>query len=308
MLLLPMLRLLRRRAPNRLCAALSSEVRVSISESLILSFDTETTGIDTDESRVVELGACYFRGAARVGPRRRMLVNPGCDIPQEATAVHGIGDVTVASSPSFCEVGPKFVQHLIHGPDPSQPEPPLLLGYNAVGYDVPLLNAEFERHGIDYAIDAGRVLDPFLFLSWHRRSWPKRSLGATAEQFGYDLASKAHSACDDAEATAAVLRGCLETDVMPDDFEKALLEQSVIRFKLSQERNAFKHFLYVDRTAWGDVNLLNAADLPAELLRFGFGKHVGTPLQEMDAAYLGWCLEKVDLNDHARAAIQKQVN
>ncbi|KAJ1456414.1 ribonuclease H-like domain-containing protein [Pelagophyceae sp. CCMP2097] len=159
-----MLRLPWRRAAPRLCAALSSEARVSISESLILSFDTETTGIDTAESRVVELGAVYFRGASRIGPQRRMF------------AVHGISDATVASSPSFLEVGPRFVQHLIRGPDVEQPEPPLLLGYNAVGYDAPLLNAEFARHCIHFAIDAERVLDP--------RRWPPSVVSAPYGAYG----------------------------------------------------------------------------------------------------------------------------
>ena len=37
----------------------------SLQESLILVVDTETTGIDVHQDRVVELGAAYFRGGVR---------------------------------------------------------------------------------------------------------------------------------------------------------------------------------------------------------------------------------------------------
>ena len=55
-----------------------------LSESLLLIFDTETTGIDVAQDRVVQLGAVYWRGRAMVGPRRSMLVNPGVPIPVRA--------------------------------------------------------------------------------------------------------------------------------------------------------------------------------------------------------------------------------
>lgn len=86
-------------------------------------------------------------------------------IPREATAVHGIGDEDVAEMPDFSHVGARVVSYLV-GEEPSEirPTQPVLCGYNAVNFDVPLLNREFARHGIDHTIDPARVLDPMVWV------------------------------------------------------------------------------------------------------------------------------------------------
>jgi len=205
-------------------AYVASTPPVRLSKALLFSFDTETTGVDTQESRIVQLGAAYMVDGVRVGRRRGMLVNPGVPIPREASEVHGVRDVDVESAPCFGDVAPRFVDHILGGPDGQQP--PVLLGYNAIAYDVPLLNSEFARHGIAFRIDPSRVLDPMIWLSWHKRDWPKRTLAAASAAYGHEL-KDAHSASADAEATGAVLRGLLDERVMPDELEGALQQQAV---------------------------------------------------------------------------------
>ncbi|MCK9462298.1 MAG: 3'-5' exonuclease [Proteobacteria bacterium] len=108
-------------------------------ERTIFSFDTETTGLDPIEDRIVQIGGVFLRRGELVGPRRSSLVNPGVPIPPDVTAIHGITDADVADAESFAAVGPRFVEFLLHAPDG---EEPILCGYNAPGFDVPFINAE----------------------------------------------------------------------------------------------------------------------------------------------------------------------
>lgn len=57
----------------------------------MLAFDTETTGPDPETARIVS-ATCVEVGADGVVRRETWLVNPGCPIPPEATAIHGITD------------------------------------------------------------------------------------------------------------------------------------------------------------------------------------------------------------------------
>ena len=101
---------------------------------------------------------------------------------------------------------------------------PLLCGYNAISFDVPLLNAEFARCGIPHRLDPGRVLDPIVWIRWFRRHWRERTLAAATKAYGVELSS-AHAADADAEATAALTIQLVRDLVIPDDVELALIEQ-----------------------------------------------------------------------------------
>jgi exodeoxyribonuclease X len=65
-----------------------------------LVVDTETTGIDPATCRVVEL-AWVLADLEHVLTAGSTLVNPGCPIPPEASAVHHLVDEDVASAPTL---------------------------------------------------------------------------------------------------------------------------------------------------------------------------------------------------------------
>ena len=136
-------------------------------------FDLETTGLNTEEDRIVQFGTATFRNGAllRIDD---VLINPCTPIPMEASNVHGIYDSDVEDAPTFGLVGDTVAQTV------SQSEEQVLCGYNALRFDVPLLNAEFERHCYDARIDPDGVLDPLVWLSYHRRHWPSRRLVVAA--------------------------------------------------------------------------------------------------------------------------------
>ena len=63
-----------------------------------IAFDLETTGIQPKTDAIVEIGAVRFDGSEPV-ESYSTLINPGRPIPPEASAVNGITDEMVASSP-----------------------------------------------------------------------------------------------------------------------------------------------------------------------------------------------------------------
>lgn len=165
-----------------------------------LVLDTETTGADAAQDRVVELGAVLFEA-----PTLRVLlderVNPQRPIPPEASRIHRINDEDVRDKQPFAEIAPILVAHLRgHG----YAAPPVLVGYNAAAFDVPLLNLEFQRAAVPHLIDPAQVIDVLTFVRWHLRHHKDRKLSVMCRTFGVQLA-QAHSASADAVAAGQLL-------------------------------------------------------------------------------------------------------
>lgn len=99
-------------------------------------FDTETTGTDTSEDRIVQLGAVVMH-CGKLVDRRLMLLDPGVPIPQEASDIHGISDADVAGKPSFADVFPALLEHIRSAE--------VLVSYNGSRFDWPLLEEETKR-------------------------------------------------------------------------------------------------------------------------------------------------------------------
>lgn len=245
-------------------------------DSRLLVIDTESTGTDPATDRIVELAAVYFEGRAYVS-HRQMLVDPEVPIPREASEIHHITDAKVAGKPKFHEIAGAFLRHVDGEPDGT--EPPLLVGYNALAFDVPLLDAELARAGIDRRLDASRVLDPMVFVRYHLRHLRQRNLSAVCSHYGVKL-ENAHRAQADARATGKLLLRMVDAGVIPDDVDAALARQAEYRRTVDDEWTEFMYWLYRDRDDGR--------------LRIGAGKHCGTPLAEVDGGYLDYLLAKVD--------------
>ena len=253
-------------------------------------FDTETTGVDVNSDRVVELGAVCIAGGAQAA-KRKMRIDPQMAIPKGASDIHGIRDEHVRGKPTFAAVAPRFLEYL-DGRVPG-PKAPWLCGYNATGFDVPLLNAELARAGIDVAIDVQRIVDPMVFVRWHLRHLRSRSLESACQHFRVELL-KAHSALDDAAATAALLLQMVERGLIPENISAALTEQRRFAKIMQEEWDQWSYWLYRDRQS-GE-------------LRLGAGSHCGRYLGEVSADYLHSVIVKVaDLPPEVRVTFLSRV-
>lgn len=171
--------------------------------------DVETTGLDTDPAaRVVEIAAILFVGGVPTDRRVATRVNPGCPIPPEATAIHGITDADVADAPTFAEVWPRIVE-LYDSGDTST------LAYSAA------FDREFARREVGLAGSARPPfglrrpwIDPLVWVRHfdrYTKGAGRHKLTATCERRKVVLV-KAHAAEDDAIA-AGLLWVQLEREV-----------------------------------------------------------------------------------------------
>ena len=108
-------------------------------EKPIIYFDAETTGVETETARIIEL-ACIKYNVDGTQEEKTILVNPGVPIPVEASDVHGITDEIVKDKPFFKQYA-QAVRNWFDGCD--------LAGFNSDNFDIPLLSAEFERAGLE---------------------------------------------------------------------------------------------------------------------------------------------------------------
>lgn len=89
----------------------SSDLR-ELAGLTFISLDTETTGLSPRYAELVEVAAVRFRLDGQVLDRFQQLVDPCCDIPPAATAVHGITNDMVAGKPTIREVLPPFFEFI----------------------------------------------------------------------------------------------------------------------------------------------------------------------------------------------------
>lgn len=145
-------------------------------------YDTETTGLRPDKDRVIEIAA-YDPIKKRSFAK---LVNPGCPIPPEATAIHKITDDMVASSPTFAQVAKEFAE-FCEGDV-------VLVAHNNDAFDVHFLRYEFARHSVE--MPAWRFLDSLKWARRYRKDLPRHTLQFLREIYGL-AANNAHRALDD---------------------------------------------------------------------------------------------------------------
>lgn len=157
-------------------------------------FDTETTGLDTREDRVIELGGVELINRFPTGRTFHKYINPqGRQIHHEAQAVHGISAADLVGKPTFMEIAEEFLAFI---------DGAKLVAHNA-GFDIGFLNLEFGRLGHP-AIDPGRIVDT-LALARRKHPMGPNSLDALCRRYGIDNGRRTkHGALLDSELLAEV--------------------------------------------------------------------------------------------------------
>lgn len=174
-------------------------------------FDTETTGLDARDDRVIELGCIELVNRFPTGRTFHHYINSqGREIHAEAQAVHGISMADLQGKPSFTEIVEDFLS-FIDGAH--------LVAHNA-SFDINFINAEFARLGHP-PVDPGLVIDT---LAIARRKHPMgpNSLDALCRRYGIDNGRRTkHGALLDSELLAEVyieLIGGKQTALVLDSF------------------------------------------------------------------------------------------
>lgn len=162
-------------------------------------FDLETTGIETETSRIV---SAYVGVVDALGAPKGVswLADPGVEIPAQASAVHGITTERArAEGRDAAEVVAEIVAVLRALLAQGVP----IVIYNAA-YDLTLLNRECLRYSIEPLDGPLPIIDPLVIdRAMDRYRKGKRTLEAAAEYYGVELMD-AHDAEADAVAAGRV--------------------------------------------------------------------------------------------------------
>lgn len=186
---------------------------LSLTRPLVF-LDFETTGLDLQNDRIVELA---FVRLSPDGRRESFVrpVNPGIALSKGATKVTGIhsadacglfGDGGKKPAQPLRKLGAEILEFLGDSD---------LAGFNQIAFDVPLWLAECKRHGIAFELKGRRQVDAKVIFNVCETTWDRflmgpRSLGAAVRHYCGRELEGAHTAEADTQATIDVLLAQLQ--------------------------------------------------------------------------------------------------
>lgn len=188
------------------------------SQRTLYSFDCETTGTDVRRDRLVTATVAKIEGGRHVDSRS-WLVDPGVEIPERATDVHGIttqharehGKDPATEVPDIARI----VAGVLHSGHP-------LVVFNAA-YDLSLLEAEALRHGLPpltARVPSSRwhtVIDPMVIcrgIDMEQKSFAKGRkyrLPDLCVRYGVEF-TESHDATADAVGAGLLAIAILDTE------------------------------------------------------------------------------------------------
>ena len=251
-------------------------MEINLTKPLIV-FDIEATGDRVTKDRIVEIGMIKINqdGSEETYEKR---INPHIPIPLNISEIHGIYDIDIKNCPSFKEVANE-IKNFIGESN--------LCGFNSNKFDVPILEEEFLRAGMESGFDKKKLVD--VQNIFHKME--KRTLGAAYQFYCNKEIENAHSAIHDARATLEVLKAQtikyneIENNVsFLSDFSKA-------------NKNSMD---YAGRI------VLNKDNEPL----INFGKHKGKTIKtvfEKEPGYYSWII-KGDFSHNTKSCFTKLWN
>lgn len=158
----------------------------------VAGIDTETTGIDPEEHRIIEVAVCIHDlvSGKRVGTFEQR-VHPQRTIQPKAQEVHGISIEDLKGCPIWSEVAPKLDKILSRCQ--------VAVAHNGIGFDFPFLAIEQSRAGLELP-DHLKAVDTMLDGRWATPDGKVPSLKELCFAMGVEYdESKAHAALYDVE-------------------------------------------------------------------------------------------------------------
>ena len=181
----------------------------------IVGFDLETTGLDLSTSRIVTASIVEVDAAGDQVLAKDWLVNPGIEIPTEASAVHGVTTEIAQSQGMSPEVAITEIAEILEGYFLSGTA---VVAFNAP-YDFTILRNELIRNGLQTLV-AKPVIDPLVidkrFVKMRRG---KRTLSILCGHYSIELLNAHQSSAD---ALAAVRLAQQQARVFAKEIERDL--------------------------------------------------------------------------------------
>lgn len=170
--------------------------RLLTSGETFVAFDTETTGLNTENCRIIEIGAVRFDQNGIIDTFNS-LINPDQEIPLNITEITNINNQMVKDSPKIYQVLPKFLDFLTDS---------IVIGHN-IQFDLRFLEAECLRN--NFPVIKNTVIDTLQFSRWALPELKKYKQSIIADYFGVNIEA-AHRAYDDARVCGNIFLHCIK--------------------------------------------------------------------------------------------------
>jgi DNA polymerase-3 subunit epsilon len=245
----------------------------------IIFIDLETTGLNPWADRIVEATFLKFYpdGNSELVTK---LINPEVPIPEDATAIHGITDSDVVGKPNFGQYSAELAGFIADCD---------IAGFNVKRFDLPFLETEFRRAGVDFSRQNRFIVDALVI--YHK--FEQRSLEAAYQRYcGKELSSR-HSSLADAKATVEILDAQISL--------YAELPKDVCGL----------HEFCCDPGESNFVDKLGNFIIVEDEITFNFGKHKGERLKDVAESapdYLDWILHKSDFSLEVQEIVLRALN
>ena len=212
----------------------------------LIGFDTETTGISVVDDRIVTASIVCVAPDGSIHDEFEWLINPGIDIPEGASAVHGVTTEKaqadgVEPSGALVEICKVLAGYMAQGIP--------IVAYNA-SYDFSILNSEIKRHSLgesfaDFFPDRvvpKLIIDPYVIdkrVDKYRKG--RRTLTDSAKLYGVDL-ENAHTSFDDCLAAVGVARALWDKYPVMSEGDLESLYDALVSWYKGQQEGLAAHF------------------------------------------------------------------
>jgi len=155
-----------------------------LEKQTFVCLDCESTGLETDKDRIIEIAVVKFDIQASYGSMET-LVNPEYTISKDSQAIHHITQQMVLESPKIRDVLPKFLDFI--GRE-------IIVGHG-IGFDIDIIHETAKREGIPCKIKDNLSIDTLRLARLYGES-PTNSLEQLRKHFHIE-AEIAHRAMSD---------------------------------------------------------------------------------------------------------------
>jgi DNA polymerase III subunit epsilon len=162
-------------------------------KEIFVCVDCETTGLDLDIDRIIEVGAVRFTFEQELD-RIESLIDPECPIPESSIAIHHISFEMVAGKPKIHEFLPQLLQFIGRS---------IIVGHG-VGFDITMIANAANRANIPCQLTSNKVVDTLRLARLYGDS-PTNSLETLRQHFNIGE-ENAHRAMGDATVNMEVFK------------------------------------------------------------------------------------------------------
>lgn len=234
-------------------------------------FDLETTGVDVNKDRIVEIALVKVDHNLEWLETYHRKVNPTIPIPKGASDVHGITDEMVANEADFSQIAGEVYQFL-YGCD--------LAGFNSNRFDIPLIVNEFKRADIEFDVSDKNIIDIYQIEMKFRPN----TLESVYKRHCGKALNGAHGALTDAQATIQIF------------------ESQMLRYELPREFDEVEEMMLGGERRLDLGGKLKYVD---GVVTWSFGKHINKPVSE-NPDYIKWVMG-ADFPDDLKTILKQYV-